>query len=284
MTLAQELVRSCSTIFTLPEIYLRIRDIVDDPESSMDDLANMIKVDPAISARLLKIVNSPMYGFPKQVDSISHAVNLIGMQSVGDLVAATTIGRRFAGMTVELMDLPAFWRKSVLCALLAGKIARSIDIMESERFFILGLLRDIGHLVLYQTAPKRAQSALVESGYLGAPLAEVEQSNLGCDFTEVGAELISFWGMPIQIEQAIRHQLSPNEAAEYQLQASIAHLAGALADHAQLESSQTDGPLPFDAFALACTQFNVDKQRSVLDEARKELQVTLASVSLPAAA
>jgi HD-like signal output (HDOD) protein len=284
MTLAQELVRSYSTIFTLPEIYLRIRDIVDDPESSMDDLANMIKVDPAISARLLKIVNSPMYGFPKQVDSISHAVNLIGMQSVGDLVAATTIGRTFAGMTVELMDLPAFWRKSVLCALLAGKIARSIDIMESERFFILGLLRDIGHLVLYQTAPKRAQSALVESGYLGAPLAEVEQSNLGCDFTEVGAELISFWGMPIQIEQAIRHQLSPNEAAEYQLQASIAHLAGALADHAQLESSQTDGPLPFDAFALACTQFNVDKQRSVLDEARKELQVTLASVSLPAAA
>lgn len=92
MTSAQELVRSCSAIFTLPEIYSHVRDVVDNPESSMDDLANAIKIDPAISARLLKVVNSPLYGFPKQIDSISRAVNMIGMQSVSDLVAATTIG------------------------------------------------------------------------------------------------------------------------------------------------------------------------------------------------
>jgi len=279
MTLAQELVRSCSSIFTLPEIYVCVRGVVDNPESSMDDLANAIKVDPSISARLLKIVNSPMYGFPKQIDSISRAVNIIGMQSVGDLVAATTIGRTFAGMTVELMDLQIFWRKSVLCALLADKISRSIGLIESERFFIEGLLRDIGHLVLYQTVPKRAQSALIESGYLGAPMAEVEQSNLGCDFTEVGAELISFWGMPSQIEQAIRHQLRPNEAGEYQQHASIVHLAGALADHAQMDLGQNGGPPPFDAFALSCTQFKVSEQQVLLNEARKELQNTLAFIA-----
>lgn len=284
MTQAQELARSCSTIFTLPEIYLRVRDIVDNPESSMDDLANVIKFDPAISARLLKIVNSPLYGFPRQVDSISRAVNLIGMQSVGDLVAATTIGRTFTGIPVDLMNLSAFWKKSALCALLAGKIAKSVGIMESERFFVAGLLRDIGHLVLYLTVPKRAQSALVESGYLGAPLAEVEQSNLGCDFTEVGAEIISFWGMPKQIEQAIRHQLSPNEAGECQLHASIVHLAGALADHAQLEPNQAGAPPPFDAFALSCTQFKVGEHRALLNEAQEELQNTLSSVSPLAAA
>jgi HD-like signal output (HDOD) protein len=108
MTLAQELVRSGSSIFTLPEIYPRVRAVVDNPDSSMDDLANAIKVDPAISARLLKIVNSPLYGFPKQIDSVSRAVNVIGVEAVGDLVAATTIGRTFAGMPVELMDLQAF--------------------------------------------------------------------------------------------------------------------------------------------------------------------------------
>ena len=279
MTLAQELVRSCSSIFTLPEIYVCVRDVVDNPESSMDNLANAIKVDPSISARLLKIVNSPMYGFPKQIDSISRAVNIIGMQSVGDLVAATTVGRTFAGMTVELMDLQTYWRKSALCALLADKISRSIGLIESERFFIEGLLRDIGHLVLYQTVPKRAQSALIESGYLGAPLAEVEQSNLGCDFTEVGAELISFWGMPSQIEQAIRHQLRPNEAGEYQQHASIVHLAGALADHAQTDLGRNGGPPPFDAFALSCTQFKVSEHQALLNEAQKELQNTLAFIA-----
>ncbi len=279
MTSAQELVRSCSSIFTLPEIYVLVRDVVDNPESSMDDLANAIKIDPAISARLLKVVNSPLYGFPKQIDSISRAVNMIGMQSVSDLVAATTIGRTFAGMTAGLMDLPAFWKKSVLCALMAGKIAKASGIMESERFFIEGLLRDIGHLVLYQTVPQRAQSALVESGYLGARLAEVEQSNIGCNFAEVGAELIRFWGMPTPIEQAIRYQLHPDEAIEYQIHASIVHLAGVAVDAAQLETNQTVAPPPFDPFALSCTQFKLDEHRSLLAEAEQELQDTLAFIS-----
>ena len=179
MASAQELVQTCSNLFTFPEIYLRVRDVLDNPESTMEDLANALKIDQAISARLLKIVNSPLYGFPKQIDSISRAVSLLGMQSVSDLVASTTIGQTFTGMTANLMNLPAFWRKSVLCALLAGKIVKASGIEESERFFVEGLLPDIGHLVLYQTIPQRAQSALVEAGYLGTPLAEVERSNIG---------------------------------------------------------------------------------------------------------
>ena len=139
MASAHELVQSCSNLFTLPEIYLRVRDVVDNPESTMDDLANALKFDPAISARLLKIVNSPLYGFPKQIDNIARAVTLLGMQPVSDLVASTTIGQTFTGMTADLMDLPAFWRKSVRCALLARKIAQAIDVEESERFFIEGL-------------------------------------------------------------------------------------------------------------------------------------------------
>jgi HD-like signal output (HDOD) protein len=252
--------------------------VVDDPQSTMDDLANALKIDPAISARLLRIVNSPLYGFPKQIDSITRAVNLIGMQAVSDLVAASTIGRTFAGMTTDLMDLSAYWRKSVLCALMAGKIAKASGIEDSERFFIAGLLRDIGHLVLYQTVPQRAQSALIEAGNLSASLAEVEQASIGCDFTEVGAELIRVWSMPSQIEQAIRHQLSPNEAGEFTLHASIVHLAGAAVDHAELAQAQVSQPPAFHTFALACTQFKADKHQALLKEAQAQLQDTLACI------
>ncbi|HNA27661.1 MAG TPA: HDOD domain-containing protein, partial [Nitrospira sp.] len=112
MASAQELVQSCSNVFTLPEIYVRVRDVVDNPESTMEDLAKVLKMDPGISARMLKIVNSPLYGFPKQVDTVTRAVNLLGMQAVRDLVTATTVGRSFSGMTVQIMDLSAYWRKS----------------------------------------------------------------------------------------------------------------------------------------------------------------------------
>lgn len=272
MASAQELVQSCSNIFTLPEIYFRVRDVVDDPESTMDNLANALKIDPAISARLLRIVNSPLYGFPKQIDTITRAVNLIGMQAVSDLVTATTIGRTFTGMTTEVMDLSAYWRKSVLSALMAGKIAKACSIEDSERFFIEGLLRDIGHLVLYQTIPQRAQSALIEAGNLSTPLAEVEQSSIGCDYAEVGAELIRSWGMPAQIEQAVRYQLSPDEAGEYRLHASIVHLAGIIADHSELPQTQA---LPFHPYALQTTQFKDSTRPALLKDAEAQLEETL---------
>jgi len=245
----------------------------------MDDLADALKLDPAISARLLKIVNSPFYGFPKQIDTITRAVNLIGMQAVSDLVTATTIGRTFTGMTTEVMDLSAYWRKSVLSALMAGKIAKACSIDDNERFFIEGLLRDIGHIVLYQTVPQRAQSALIESGNLSTPLAEVEQASIGCDFAEVGAELISFWGMPTQIEQAIRHQLRPNEAGEYALHASILHLAGVIADCSELPTTQAPQVLPFHPYALQTTQFKDSGRPALLTEALASLEETLALFS-----
>ncbi len=275
MPSAQELVMACSNVFTLPEIYFRVRDVVDDPDSTMDDLARVLKMDPGISARMLKIVNSPLYGFPKQVDTVTRAVNLLGMQAVRDLVTATTVGRSFSGMTVQIMDLSAYWRKSVLCALMAGKIAKACGIEDSERFFIEGLMRDIGHLVLYQTIPERAQSALIEAGNLGEPLAEVEQSNFGCDFTEVGAELIHSWGMPIQIEQAIRHQLAPEEAGDYALHASMVHLAGVVADHEDKHPAQAPQVMPFHAAAIQTTSFNADQCATLLGEAREQLQETV---------
>lgn len=275
MPSAHELVQSCTSVFTLPEMYFRVRDVVDDPNSTMDDLAAAIKLDPAISARLLRIVNSPLYGFAKRVDTVTRAVSLLGMQAVNDLVTATTVGRTFSGMTMQLMDMPMFWRKSVLCALLAGRIAKSRGIEDSERLFIEGLLRDIGHLVLYQTVPKRAQSALVEAGYLNAPLAETEQSSIGCDYAEVGAELIHSWGMPEQIEQAVRYQLRPGEAGAFTLHASIVHLAGVVADREALDSSGSAEGLSFDPHAVTATQFVQAELPAVLSEVRAQLQDTL---------
>ena len=284
MASAQELVQSCSNIFTLPEIYFRVRDVADDPNSTMADLANALKFDPAISARVLKIVNSPLYGFPKQIDTVTRAVNLLGMQAVRDLVTATTIGRRFSGMTTEVMDLSAYWRKSILCALMAAKIAKACGIRDSERFFIDGLLRDIGHLVLYQTLPLRAQAALIEAGNLGTSLADVEQASIGCDYAEVGAELIRSWGMPPQIEQAIRHQLNPHAAGEHILNASIVHLAGVVADQRELSPSHTGQDLSFDPYAMQLTGFNIDEQPVLLREAQDQLQETLALFGPPAMA
>ena len=278
MPTAQELVQSCTSIFSLPEIYFRVREVVDDSTSTMGDLAEVLKLDPALSARLLRTVNSPLYGFPKQIDTISRAVSLLGTQAITDLVTATTIGKTFSGVPIELMDVSKFWQRSVLCALLAGKLAKSCGIKDSERFFVEGLLRDIGHYVLYQYAPQRAQSALIEAGYLETSLAEVEQSNIGCDFAEVGAELVRSWGMPIQIEQAIRHQLSPNEASDYIQHASIVHLAGEVVDFEERDPKWRLAEVPCSPQALEATGFVLANLPELMTDAQAQLNETLALV------
>ena len=214
MPLASELLQACTTGSTLPEVYCRVRDVADNPNATTGDLTKALQLDPVIVAGLLRLANNAPHGPSRQVDTVAGAVELLGKQVISDFVATMTVGRTFAGMPVHLMDLSKFWRKSVLCALLAQTIAKSCGVDGHEQSYVAGLLRDIGHYVLYQTVPQRAQSALIDAGYLDASLAEVEQSNIGCDFAEVGAELIRSWGLPIPIEQAIRCQLSPKDAGD----------------------------------------------------------------------
>ncbi|MBX3333255.1 MAG: HDOD domain-containing protein [Nitrospira sp.] len=278
MPLASELVESCTSVFTLSELHAYVRDVVDNPDATAEDLAEVLKLDPAMSVRVLRTANGSSYGFPKQIDTISRAVNVIGVQAVRELVTTTTIGQTFSGMPSQFMDAARFWRKSLFCALVAEKMATSCGVDHSERCFIEGLLRDIGHFVLYQTVPQRAQSALIEAGYLEASLAEVEQSNIGCDFAEVGAELIRSWEMPVRLEQAIRCQLSPKDAGEFELHASLVHLAGVVADIEELEPSRRPAALPVSPYAITATGFVLTNLPALLTDVRTQLRDTLSLV------
>ncbi|MBS0149773.1 MAG: HDOD domain-containing protein [Nitrospira sp.] len=278
MPLASELVQACTTLSTLSEVYCRVRDVVDDSNATLGDRVKALQLDSVIAVRLLRMANNPPYGPSRQVNTVTGAVQLLGKQGLDDLVATTTVGQTFAGIPVYLMDLSKFWRKSLFSALLARTIAKSCGIEDHEQSYLAGLLRDIGHSVLYQTVPQRAQSALIEAGYLEASLAEVEQSNIGCDFAEVGAELIRSWGLPVQMEQAVRCQLSPKDAGEFIVSASIVHLAGVVVDYEELDPARRPATFPFSSQAIAATGFVTANLPIFLAEARTQLQETLAMV------
>lgn len=278
MPLASELVQACAAVSTLPEVYCRVRDVVEDPNATSEDRVKALQLDPGIAVRLLRMANNLPNGPSRGVDTVPHAVQLLGKQGITDVIATTTVGQTFAGLPVHLMDLSKFWRKSVFCALLARAIAKSCGVDSHEQSYVAGLLRDIGHLVLYQTVPQRAQSALIEAGYLEASLAEVEQSNIGCDFAEVGAELIRSWGLPVQIEQAIRCQLSPKDAGEFILVASIVHLAGVAADYEEMDSSRRSAIAPFSPQAITATGFVPADLPTLLAAVRAQLQEALTMV------
>jgi HD-like signal output (HDOD) protein len=222
---AQELVSQLDTLASLPSVYQRIRDELDAPDGSVTEVGRLVAADPALTARLLRVVNSALYGYGGQVDTVARAVQILGLQQVHDLVLAMSLNSVFYGIRPEHMDMNRFWRGSMMCALAARAIARGCGLPNAERLFVIGLLADLGHLAMYQTVPELAYEAQCEADRLDEPLAEVERCLIGCDFAEVGAALADHWKLPPCFAEVLGAQLNPRLGGDSVYEAAMVHVA-----------------------------------------------------------
>jgi len=227
---AKDLVSGVVHLVSLPEVYARVRGLLDDPRARMQDFASAISRDPALTARLVKIANSAMFGCPGRVETVSRAVTLLGTQQLHDLVLATSVARAFAGISPRWVDVQTFWRSSVYCGVVARTLAARCHVLDVARLFVEGLLRDIGHLVIYSQIPDQAGAALQRATETGAPIAEVEREVLGFDYAEVGGELLRSWKVPETLHTAVRFHVDPEGAPGSLFETAIVHIAGVLTE------------------------------------------------------
>ncbi|THF66929.1 HDOD domain-containing protein [Pseudothauera nasutitermitis] len=222
---AQELVSQLDALASLPRVYYRIREELDSPEGSVTGVGHLVAADPALTARLLRVVNSALYGYGGQVDTVSRAVQILGLQQIHDLVLAMSVSSVFAGIRPDRMDMNRFWRGSVMCALASRAIARNCGLPSAERLFVLGMLADLGHLAMYQVVPELAGEAQQAADETGEPLHEAERRLIGCDFAEVGATLVDHWRLPPCFAEALGAQLQPRLGGDSAFDAAILHVA-----------------------------------------------------------
>lgn len=226
MHTAEDLVSGVGNLASLPAVYQQVKEIVDDPNSSVMDLSKVVSADPALTARLLHVVNSVYFGLMSRVETVSHACSLLGMLQVHDIVLATSITAVFKGIRPSHMDMTRYWSNSVMRGLIARTAAETCDTSYSERLFVEGLLADIGHLVMYQTVPQEAERALLRAQAEGRALHRVEKEMIGCSYAEVGAALTAKWKLPERFSAAIEFQVNPAQAGElYGFEAALLHLA-----------------------------------------------------------
>ena len=198
---------------SLPDVYVRLREVMDSENASMADAAEIISLDPALAARVLRMANSAFYGFRSQVDTVTRAANILGMQKIHDIVLAASVSKAFDGLTNELMDLDTFWYRSVHCGFLARAIAEGAGLRNTESLFVRGLLHDIGHLVLFSRYPKECRQALAQADQgLEARLYE-EHRLIGVDAMQFGAELARVWQLPKSFVDSFTHLMRPEDVA-----------------------------------------------------------------------
>jgi len=235
MHTAQSLVKESIELMSLPDVYIRLRDVITSPNSSMSDVAQILVHDPAITARLLKLVNSPFFGLAAKVDTMTRAINLLGTQQVHDLVLATVVVDSFSGFVNDSLNLYDFWFNSVYCAVTARLLAYHCKNLDTERPFIAGLLHNIGHLVMFQIMPEQSGKArdLAEEKAISIYLAERE--TVGFDYAEVGAELMRDWKLPDSLQQITEFHNEPERSTKYGLETAIIHIAKAITHNAIAE-------------------------------------------------
>lgn len=227
----EQLVRRHAAQLALPKVVCRLNEMVSDPRHGTGDIVQRIGRDPDLSARLLQVVNSPLYGLHAPVTSAERAGRLLGARQLRDLVVGISVVRRFDSLAPELIDLDAFWRHALAAAMLAQSLADHLGVVHRERYMLIGLLHDIGQLVLCLLLP--TQALRIREHLAGQPEAELdtlERSIIGFDHAALGMAVMRQWGLPEAIVQAVHYHHRPEEAPAYTQEAAIGYLASALAD------------------------------------------------------
>jgi len=220
-----DLLKGDLQLTTPPSIYLALKETINDPKKNIHDAADIIEKDPALSARLLRIVNSAFYGFPSQILSIDRAINLIGFKELQSLVLGTIIIERFTDLP-GAMSMLDFWSRSLKCALITAEIDKLKGGQYHESSFICGLLHDIGLLVFYRRLPELAREVdlLLQSEESLTPQSEakLEQQIIGFDHYQMGAVLCQSWNLPELLVETIQsHSLAPQDTSLSPLAAMI---------------------------------------------------------------
>jgi HD-like signal output (HDOD) protein len=197
------LIKSDMELMSLPDIYLRIEKVINDPNSSARHVAAIISQDPNLSAKLLKIVNSAFYGFNQKIDTISRAVTIVGQNQINDLVLGTSVRALFQEIPSSLMNMNLFWEHSVACGTCARWIAGARKFPNLESFFIAGLLHDLGKLIIFKNLPGAAKAVLRRVRHSDSFYYQAERDLIGFDHTQVGKALAEQWKLPAGLEQAI---------------------------------------------------------------------------------
>jgi len=226
-TTAKDIVATVGELVALPDICFKINELVEDPFVSAVSIAELISQDPSLCAQLLKIANSPFYGFPSRVETINRALMVVGTNEVRDMVLATSIINAFSRYHSDAFDMEQFWYHSLMTGLMARHLAgfASTPVLHRDRLFIAGLLHNIGQLVMAMRIDSLV-AELVEKARSGNVVPEeVQQEIFELDHGEVGAELMRQWQLPESLIEVAEFHHFPDRAEKYPLDIAIVNIA-----------------------------------------------------------
>lgn len=222
---------------SLPQIYFQIREAIDDPESSIERIGSIISKDVGLASSLLRIANSAAFGAAQSIDTVTRALVRIGTEEVHAIVLGATITKLFKGIPEDLVNMRQFWKHSIACGIMARCIATYIKMAHIERYFLAGMLHDLGKLVLFHNKRELSKRILLDSIAHEKLHHIAERDTLGFDHTHVSKILLEKWNIPESIGNLIVFHHSPEESALRLEESSILHISDVIINGLRIGSS-----------------------------------------------
>lgn len=259
-------IQDVNNIATLPEITLKIIDLVEDPNSTAHDLHSLITNDPALCSRILKVVNSAFYGLPGQIGSINRAIVLLGLNAVKNIAIATSLAKLFRGGSLcPQFSARDLWVHCTAVAAGAKLIADTSHLSLSDEAFLAGLLHDIGIMIEMQTSRTKLIEVF-DMAEKGVPFMEAEERIFGANHQDFGRGLCEKWKFPgsFGYVTGFHHRVGELAAGQRTLTAVI-HIADHLAKRHEIGfTADIEGDMP-DQAALQELNLSVEQLNAISD-------------------
>ena len=229
----KSMISKIETLPSLPTLYLQVAEALEQPDCSLEKLAKIISKDPAMTAKIMQLVNSAFFGLPKKMTDISRAVVYLGLETIRSLVLSIGLFSKFNPKELPFLDLESLFDHSFRTANTAKNILKSEKANKDalDEAFMAGLLHDLGKLILAQNIPDVYADILTTAKTQSTGISEIEMSDLGATHAEVGAYLLGLWGLPDNIVEAVAFHHHPEKTPARNLGALIAVHAANVMDH-----------------------------------------------------
>lgn len=227
-----------------------IETALASPQCNLNSIGDAIQKDPDLTARLLRLANSPYYGFANRLSTVAEAVSLLGIQQIQDMIVASSVLEQFRGIPDKLVNKDSFWRHSLAVGICARLLAMERRLPKPDKFFVAGLLHDVGRLVLMLQAADWAQKVFSVYQSEKILLRDAEKKVLGYDHQQIAQELLLNWSYPAALVQAVAFHHAPDNSLA-KMDAAVVHVADHLVNAMGIGSSGEQYVPPLDEKAWA---------------------------------
>lgn len=224
LTKIEKIIGSLEKLPTLPSIYSKLLDLTNNPDATVQMMSRIITEDQAIAAKVLRLANSAFYGFPQRIVSVQHAIVILGLNEIRNLILAISLLNLFR----QQKSMKGLWEHSIGCAVAAKVLAEAAYVKNPEGVFAGGLLHDIGKLIHALYFPEEFADVIADIEKTGSTMIHSEKKIFGFNHTQTGNLLATNWNLPREIISMISHHHLSDPTVNLTLEIAAIHIGNTL--------------------------------------------------------